>query len=188
MTPENEIPDEVTKLTEKQEAFCNEYLVDFNGSRAARVAGYSVESAGAIAWDLLKNVEIQKRIHELRKSMEKQFNISRERIAQEYARIGFTDIRNIFTEDGELKNPKDWTDDEAAAVSGLESEQIWEGSGDDRAIIGRLKKVKLNDKRAALDSLVKLMGYAAPDKTALVDPEGNAVAPTITINVIQPEK
>ena len=36
------------ELTEKQKKFCEEYIFDFNASRAARVAGYSEDTAGAI--------------------------------------------------------------------------------------------------------------------------------------------
>jgi len=175
-------------LTEKQEAFCQSYLIDFNGARAARDAGYAADSANVEASRLLTNANIQARINELRVQMGKAFNITRERIAQEYARIGFVDIRNIFDENGKLKDPKDWSDDEAAAIAGLESENIYDGKGEDREMIGYLKKVKLTDKKGALDSLVKLMGYAAPDKTSLTDPDGNAVQPIININVIRKEK
>jgi len=176
------------KLTEKQEAFCNAYLIDFNGAKAARLAGYAEDSAHVEASRLLSNANIQARITELRVLMGKQFNITRERIAQEYARIGFVDIRNIFDDNGKLKDPKDWSDDEAAAIAGLESENIYDGKGEDREMIGYLKKVKLTDKKGALDSLVKLMGYAAPDKTSLTDPDGNAVQPIININVVRKEK
>lgn len=37
------------KLNPKQEAFVNEYLVDMNGARAARAAGYSQKTAKVIA-------------------------------------------------------------------------------------------------------------------------------------------
>jgi len=180
--------DQKIELTEKQEAFCQSYLLDFNGARAARDAGYAADSANVEASRLLTNANIQARINELRAQMGKAFNITRERIAQEYARIGFVDIRNIFDENGKLKDPKDWSDDEAAAIAGLESENIYDGKGDDREMIGYLKKVKLTDKKGALDSLVKLMGYAAPDKTALTDNEGNNIQPIININVVRKEK
>lgn len=163
------------QLTGKQEAFCQAYLIDFNGAKAARLAGYAEDSAHVEASRLLSNANIQARITQLRQEMGKNFNITRERIAQEYARIGFMDIRNIFDKDGRLKSPENWSDDEAAAIAGLETEQLFEGFGEDREIIGQLKKVKLTDKKGALDSLVKLMGYAAPDKIAPVDPDGNAL-------------
>jgi len=160
------------KLTEKEEAFCNAYLIDFNGAKAARMAGYSEASAKEIASQNLTKLHIRARITELRQQMGKAYNVTRERIAQELARIGFLDIRNVFDEQGRLKDPVEWSDDEAAAIAGLESENIFDGYGEDKTLIGYLKKIKLSDKRAALDSLVKLMGYAAPEKHELTGQMG----------------
>jgi phage terminase small subunit len=156
------------ELTEKEEAFCNAYLIDFNGAKAARMAGYSESSAKEIASQNLTKLHIRARITELRQQMGKAYNVTRERIAQELARIGFLDIRNVFDEQGRLKDPREWSDEEAAAIAGLETEQTFEGYGDDRTWTGYLKKVKLTDKRAALDSLAKLMGYNEPEKHELI--------------------
>lgn len=54
------------KLTEKQEKFCNEYLVDLNATAAAKRAGYSPETAYSIGWENLRKPEIVTRIGELR--------------------------------------------------------------------------------------------------------------------------
>lgn len=174
----DEIPEK--RLTEKQEAFCQSYLIDFNGARAARDAGYSVDSAKEEASRLLTNANIQNRINELRLQMGKAFNVTRERIAQELARIGFLDIRKCFDENGVLKQPAEWSDDEAAGISGLETEQLFEYDDEgEKNWTGYLKKVKLSDKRAALDSLAKLMGYNEPDKLLLSG---------VKINVTEPDE
>lgn len=53
-------------MNEKQEIFIREYLKDFNGTRAYRVAYDTKDDrvAGTGAWRMLKNVEIQKAIQE----------------------------------------------------------------------------------------------------------------------------
>ncbi len=53
------------KLSAKQERFCAEYIVDYNGTKAAIRAGYSEDSAAAQASRLLKNDEILARVREL---------------------------------------------------------------------------------------------------------------------------
>ncbi len=53
-------------MTPKQEKFCAEYLIDLNGTQAAIRAGYSERTAYSIGQRLLKNVEVQSRIQELR--------------------------------------------------------------------------------------------------------------------------
>lgn len=54
------------KLTAKQEAFCNEYLIDLNATAAAKRAGYSEDTAYAIGWENLRKPEIASRIVQLR--------------------------------------------------------------------------------------------------------------------------
>ncbi|MBQ7875493.1 MAG: terminase small subunit [Oscillospiraceae bacterium] len=55
------------KLTAKQEKFCMEYIVDYNGTQAAIRAGYSESSARTTAWRMLKNDDIAARVRELQR-------------------------------------------------------------------------------------------------------------------------
>lgn len=59
------VDEEKIQLTRKQQLFCEEYIKDFNASRAARVSGYSEESAGTIGWENLKKPEIDAEIKRL---------------------------------------------------------------------------------------------------------------------------
>lgn len=56
---------ELEPLTEKQEAFVQEYLIDFNGTAAAIRAGYSKNSAAAIAAQNLTKLNIVTRAAQL---------------------------------------------------------------------------------------------------------------------------
>lgn len=56
-------------ITSKQDRFYNEYVIDFNATQAAIRAGYSKKTAYSIGQRLLKNVEIQNRICELKKQL-----------------------------------------------------------------------------------------------------------------------
>jgi len=46
-------------FTNKQEMFCRNYIIDFNGSAAAIKAGYSEHTAARIASQLLIKLDIQ---------------------------------------------------------------------------------------------------------------------------------
>jgi len=59
------------KLTDKQAAFVNEYICDFNASRAAIAAGYSKKSAGIIGYENLKKPYIQAAVQEAIEAREK---------------------------------------------------------------------------------------------------------------------
>lgn len=53
-------------LTDKQEAFCQEYVVDMNATQAAIRAGYKENTARSMACKMLTKVNIQERIAELK--------------------------------------------------------------------------------------------------------------------------
>lgn len=62
------------KLTDKEKRFCQEYIIDFNGTQAAIRAGYSSKTAYAIACEMLQKPKIRtvidKRLVELSLSAE----------------------------------------------------------------------------------------------------------------------
>lgn len=77
------------KLTDKQERFSKEYLKDLNMTKAAVRAGYSKKTADRMGSRLLKNVEVKKRVNELKKGIEKKLDITIERVLRELEQIGF---------------------------------------------------------------------------------------------------
>lgn len=82
-------------INDKQEAFCREYIVDFNGTKSAIRAGYSKKTAGAMAGRLLSLVKIQDRIRDLTKQREQRTNVTADRVVQQLARIAFMDVKDI---------------------------------------------------------------------------------------------
>ncbi len=89
------------KLTEKQERFIREYLIDFNATRAAKAAGYKENTAYQIGHENLSKPEIQeaiqKEIEKRNKRTEKKQDRAVEMI-EEIAEIDFSDYekrRNI---------------------------------------------------------------------------------------------
>ena len=72
-------------LTPKKERFCEEYLVDFNGTRAAIRSGYSRKTARSQAQRLLTNVDVQKRLGELRNRLSKVTGVTVESVMKAVA-------------------------------------------------------------------------------------------------------
>jgi len=54
------------KLSDKQKRFCEEYIYDWNATRAAKAAGYSEKTARQIASELLKKSYISKYIESIK--------------------------------------------------------------------------------------------------------------------------
>ena len=64
------------KLTPKQERFVEEYIVDFNATRAARVAGYSEKNVDKIGWQLLGKARVSEAIEKQREKMSRKTGLS----------------------------------------------------------------------------------------------------------------
>ncbi len=148
------------KLSDRYEAFCQEYLIDFNVTQAALRAGYSKNYAAKDAYKLLVNVGIQERIAELQAAAAKRNEITLDQILAEYAKLAFFDIRKLYDENGNLIPIHELDDATAGAIGGVEVLTI--GTGDNQ--VGTTTKVKVWEKRAALDSLCKVLGHNAPVK------------------------
>jgi phage terminase small subunit len=158
------------ELSVKQMRFAHEYLIDLNATQAAIRAGYSPDpvSAAVEGSRQLRNAKVAKTIDEL---MQKNPGVTRQRIVDELAKIAFADPR-AYVEWGTgtyvVKSSADLSDNDAAAISEV---------GIDAS--GALK-IKLSDKQAALDKLMRVLG-GYRDKVALTDPDGGP----LTINIIK---
>lgn len=64
------------KLTDKQERFIQEYLIDLNATQAAIRAGYSENTARAIGYENLTKPHIQESIAEARKAAKDRLEIT----------------------------------------------------------------------------------------------------------------
>lgn len=63
-------------LTDKQKRFCEEYVVDWNATRAAKAAGYSENTADVIGSENLAKPYIQDHIEYIQKDLAKLAGIS----------------------------------------------------------------------------------------------------------------
>lgn len=141
-------------LNDKQRRFVSEYLIDLNATQAAIRAGYSSKTANEQGARLLAKVSIQKMIEERMSDREQRTEITQDRVLRELAKLAFLDIRKAFDSDGVLKSVHELDDDTAAAVAGLDVIEM--SSEDDKTC--RLKKIKLSDKRAALELIGRHLG------------------------------
>lgn len=88
-------PDAPAKLTDKQRAFVAEYLIDLNATQAAIRAGYSVKTAEQQGYQLLQKTSVATKIAEAQAKRAERTEITQDRVLQELAKIGFSDIRKV---------------------------------------------------------------------------------------------
>lgn len=150
-SPHSDDPD--YELPPQMERFCQEYVVDYCGKRAAIRAGYSLHTADQQASRLLKNIRVKERIEELQALRAKRIGVSVDRIVQELALIAFSnyqDILSVNPETGDIDVKIDKLDRDFSAPI---TEVTITGSGK-----GKQVKIKLADKRQALVDLGKHLG------------------------------
>ena len=90
------------KLTERQHAFVLEYVRLGNAAEAARRVGYAPKSARSTASRLLTNGNIRAVLTEVVTRHLATLDLDLARIIQEAARVGISDMGQLFDEDGHL--------------------------------------------------------------------------------------
>jgi phage terminase small subunit len=146
-------------LTAKQQRFCDEYLVDLNGTRAAIAAGYSEKTAASMATENLTKPNIAAYLADQQAKRAARTEVTQDKVMAELAKIGFYDIRKAVrwggipevTPGGEHVYPvemvpsEDLDDSTAAAISEV-------------SLTSGGIKIKMSDKLAALEKLGKHLG------------------------------
>lgn len=185
---------EGSTLTEANKVFCREYIFDWNGSRAYKVAypGVTDGSARALASDLLTKVNIQDYIELVQKDLEQLAGISRWKVLNEHQKLAFSSIAHLHNTWIERKEFELLTPEQKDCIAEIDTKirTEWEyDPGVESKIPIRVEyvKIKLYDKQKALDSISKMLGYDAPIKQSLTDPDGNPLIQSLVIKVIRNE-
>jgi phage terminase small subunit len=148
-----EANDDFFEFTPQKEAFCREYIVDLNGTQAAMRAGYAESSASAAASRMLSIDKVCLRIRLLLEERNKRTEINADTVLLELLKIAKLDIRQAFTKSNTLKEIHELPDELAASISSIEIDELFEGYGEDKQIIGQTKKIKFWDKTKSLELL-----------------------------------
>lgn len=148
----------MTKLSDRQRRFAQEYVVDLNAKQAAIRAGYSPNGAKVTGSRLLTHTNLAAYIEELKEVIAERTMVTAERVRLELARHAFTNMRDFveWGPDGvKLKSCEELSEDDAAAVT-----EVSESFGEN----GRTLKFKLGQKDSALKTLAQ--------HTGLIDAKG----------------
>lgn len=161
-------PEEQQPLTPQQERFCEEYLIDLNGTQAAIRAKYSPASAGQQACELLKLPKIRARIDIALAERSKRTGINADRVLLELARLGLANpIDVVDAMDATVK--LDAVRDDTAAIQSVRVKVIPTKEGN---IVER--EIRMYDKIRALELLGKHQGMF-PDRKEITGKNGGPV-------------
>ena len=138
-------------ITPRQERFCEEYVVDLNGTQAAIRAGYAPVGAASEASKCLRNPNIIEYIEELQTGRRKVREIRADRILNTLETIAYGDVSVFFDEDGELLPRKEWPEGAHLLVAGIEFKTVQLGEG----AVEHIAKIKLVDRLKAMHLLAQ---------------------------------
>lgn len=162
----------MSKLTDKQMIFVNEYLVDLNATRAYKAAYPKVkkdEVANAAGSRMLRNVKVKEYIDKRMADREKRTEITQDNVLKELAAIAFangSDFSKIVSKTYTLPSGDIALDEEGnprkyQTVEFINTDKLTE---DKKKAIAGIKEgkngieIKLNDKVRALELLGKHLG------------------------------
>lgn len=178
------------KLTDKQALFVQEYLVDLNATQAAIRAGYSENCANEIGAENLSKPSIRDALQRAMDLRAERLQITQDRVLVELAKIGFADVRDLFTESGALLDPRSLNDSIAGAINSIEVVTKSGGfetddDGNRSAIVEYTHKIKLSDKKPALELMGKHLKLFA-DRVEHTGANGQPIS-IIKRTIVKPE-
>lgn len=145
----------MTKLTDKQELFAREFIKDLNATQAVIRAGFSKKSARNQAYRLMTNDDILNRIAELKAERNDRVRVDADYVLHRLVEIDEMDILDIMTDEMSIKPVSQWPASWRRYLSGFDLAEMFEGRGEEREMVGILKKIKWPDKVKNLELLGK---------------------------------
>lgn len=143
-------------LTAMQEAYCQSYIKSpENQSQAAIDAGFSPNTAHVKASVMMRDERIQKRIAELMEERNKRNRVSADYVLMRLVEIDQMDVIDILNDDMSIKPVSEWPKVWRQYLTGFELADMFEGRGDEKELVGILKKIKWPDKVKNLELIGK---------------------------------
>jgi phage terminase small subunit len=139
-------------LTDQQERFCREYALELNATKAAVAAGYSERTAQQQGSDILSRPLIAARVAELQAASLARLDCKLDDVIRELTAIGLCKPTDVFTVNERGVTPRDLNalpPHVQAAVAEVSQTISAEGGS---------IRIKLHDKVAALDKLMRRFG------------------------------
>ncbi|APY57584.1 terminase small subunit [Salmonella enterica subsp. enterica serovar Djakarta str. S-1087] len=143
-------------LTAMQEAYAQEYTkCPENQTQAAINAGFSPNTAAVKASVMMRDERIQKRIAELMEERNKRLRVSADYVLLRLVEIDQMDVKDILNDDMSIKPVSEWPKVWRQYLTGFELADMFEGRGDEKELVGILKKIKWPDKVKNLELIGK---------------------------------
>lgn len=156
----------MAKLTEKQEVYCQQYLITGNKSEAYRIA-FNCEkmkphTINTKAVQLFNVDKIRARVEQLQKERNERNKVDADYVLNRLVEIDQLDVLDILTDDLSAIRPlKEWPKAWRTSISGIDVNELFDYANGEKELTGLVKKIKFPDKTKNLELLGKHIGVQA---------------------------
>lgn len=142
-------------LSDLDAEFCRQYIIDWDRSAAYRRAGGKAKNARQAAYEILTKPDVQNYLEELRKQQAEEAKFTAAAMRELLADMVTADPADIMDVDGKLKDFHEWPIAWRRMLNGFDVEELFEGRGESRERVGRMKKIKLVKREKIIELLGK---------------------------------
>lgn len=154
-------------LTEKQQRFVDEYLIDLNALQAAIRAGYSEKTAGQIGHENLNKPEIQAAIDAALDRRSRETQIDANWVLTRLAAEAEADLNDLYNDDGSIKPMREWPKIwRQGLVAGIKHQEMRDSEGNrtgefivDVKISDRIKRLELIGKHVRVNAFQEVVQH-----------------------------
>ncbi len=140
-------------LSEQQEWFCKEYLIDLDPRAAAIRAQFPPSAASR----LMKHPPVKVRLAQEMAARSARVGVNADRVLRELGKIAFGDPRSLFGPDGRLLAPGAINPDDAAMIVGVKTRRQVENIGGETVPV-EIQEIRIIDKLSAINLAMKHLG------------------------------
>jgi phage terminase small subunit len=145
-------------MTEMQQRFAAEYMIDLDGPKAAIRAGYTPGQAHAAAMNWLKHPPVRDHIARLQAERSRRTGISADRILHTLGQMFFGDPVDLMNEHGGLRLPGAMAPADRMMIAGWKTRQAMGINADGEKQLEEVTEIKLVEKTTIASLLMRHLG------------------------------
>ena len=149
-------------LNDQKELFCHQYIAKaFDAGKAALAAGSKSKTPSQIGHAWLQEPEVRLRITQLQQESAKRLGVTSDFVLLRLLEIDEMDLVDIIDDEMNFKPFSEWPRVWTRFLSAIDLAEINEGKGDEKQMVGILKKIKWPDKIKNLEMIGKHIDIGA---------------------------
>jgi phage terminase small subunit len=154
-------------MTPKQIRFSHEYIRDWNGTRAAKAAGYKKKTASLIASENIRKPYVKRYIELIQKDIAEEVGISKIQLLEKLKKIALAELPDMYEDWVTRKDLSEIRKNDpylSAALGEVSTKTVQKTNAYKEPYEEECVKVKLHDPQRAIDLIFKAMSWYEPDK------------------------